>query len=224
MPAAIKKDDGLKRKRKEPKVDVKKRARTESSSSGDEEDTETKILLLETQILESKKNYNNIVELIGIAKSIEDEGELAVLAAVALCRVFIRLLAAGSITYRRGVSEKEAVVVQWLKDRLSEYKKILVSLLAREELAPTALTLAMKVLKSEGEQLNSNKDFYVFPKEFLEDILRTIFESRNYAAGKEFVENYVDEYDDVRFFTHQAIKYVSHTCQAIRIANSVLGT
>lgn len=222
MPAAIKKDDGLKRKRKELKEDVKKRARTESSS-GDEEDTESKILLLETQILESKKNYNNIVELIGISRSIDDEGELAVLAAVALCRVFIRLLAAGSITYRRGVSEKEAVVVQWLKDRLSEYKKILVSLLAREELASTALTLAMKVLKSEGEQLNSNKDFYVFPKEFLEEIVRAIFESRNYAAGKEFVEKYVDEYDDVRFFTHQAIKYVSLTWQAIRLANNAIG-
>lgn len=205
MPRATDKDDSLKRKRREPKEDVKKRPRTDSISS-DEDHSEARVLLLETEILESKKNYNNIVELIGIAKSIEDEGELAVLASVALCRVFIRLLAAGNLTHKRGLSEKEAVVVQWLKDRLSEYKKVLVSLLSREELASTALTLAMKVLKSEGEQLNSNKDFYVFPKEFLEDILSSLFETRNYAVGKEFVEKYVDEYDDVRFFTHQAIK------------------
>lgn len=212
MPRATSKDDSLKRKRKDPREDVKKRPRTDSSdsSSGDEEDSQAKILLLETEILESKKNYNNIVELIGIAKNLEDEGESAVLAAVALCRVFIRLLAAGSLTHKRSLSEKEGVVVQWLKDRLSEYKKILVSLLAEEELASTALTLAMKVLKAEGEQLNSNKEFYVFPKDFLEDIIRALFEARNYAAGKEFVEKYVDEYDDVRFFTHQAIKYVSH--------------
>ena len=118
------------------------------------------------------------------------------------------MLAAGHLTYKRSLSEKEAVVVQWLKDRLSEYKKILVSLLSQEEVASTALTLAMKVLKSEGEQLNNSKDFYVFPKEFLEDIIRALFETRNYAVGKEFVEKYVDEYDDVRFFTHQAIKCV----------------
>lgn len=205
MLRSTEKDESLKRKRREPKEDVKKRPRTADISS-DDDDTEARILLLETEILESKKNYNNIVELIGIAKSIEDEGELAVLASVALCRVFIRLLAAGNLTHKRGLSEKEAVVAQWLKDRLSEYKKHLVSLLSREELASTALTLAMKVLKSEGEQLNSNKDFYVFPKEFLEDILRALFETRNYVVGKEFVEKYVDEYDDVRFFTHQAIK------------------
>lgn len=206
MPRATDKDESLKRKRRGPKEDVKKRPRTDSSSSDEDDDSEARVLLLETEILESKKNYNNILELIGIAKSIDDEGELAVLASVALCRVFIRLLSAGNLTHKRGLSEKEAVVVQWLKDRLSEYKKVLVSLLSREELASTALTLAMKVLKSEGEQLNNNKDFYVFPKDFLEDILRSLVETRNYAVGKEFVEKYVDEYDDVRFFTHQAIK------------------
>lgn len=208
MPRAPGKDDSLKRKRREPKEDVKKRPRTDDSSSGDEDDSQVKILLLETEILESKKNYNNIVELLGIARDVDEEEELAVLAAVALCRVFIRLLAAGSLTHKRSLSEKEAVVVQWLKDRLSEYRKVLVSLLSREELASTALTLAMKVLKAEGEQLNSNKEFYVFPKEFLEDTIGALFEAKSYAAGKEFVEKYVDEYDDVRFFTHQAIRYI----------------
>ncbi|SPN96849.1 probable NOC4 nucleolar protein, forms a complex with Nop14p that mediates maturation and nuclear export of 40S ribosomal subunits [Cephalotrichum gorgonifer] len=208
MPGVLGKDDGLKRKRKEPKEEVKKRPRTDdtSSSSGDEEETQSKILLLEAAILESKKNYNNIVELIGIARDVENEGESAVLAAVALCRVFIRLLAAGNLTSRRGLSEKEAVVVQWLKDRLSEYKKILVSLLSTEELAPTALTLSMKILKAEGEKLNSNKEFYVFPKDFLAEIVQALFQSRSQAAIKEFTEKYVDEYDDVRFFTHQAIR------------------
>ena len=212
MPRTSAKDDSLKRKRREPKDDVKKRPRTDDSSSDDEDDSEAQILLLEMEILESKKNYNNIVKLLDIARNVEDEGELAVLAAVALCRVFIRLLAAGSLTHKRSLSEKEVVVVQWLKDRLSEYRKVLVSLLSREELASTALTLAMKVLKSESEQLNGNKEFFVFPKDFLEDIIRALFEARNHAAGKEFVEKYVDEYDDVRFFTHQAIRYApSHT-------------
>ncbi|PKS06467.1 hypothetical protein jhhlp_007215 [Lomentospora prolificans] len=207
MPGATPKEDSLKRKRKVAKNDVKKRVRTEDSSS-DEEDVQSQILLLEAGILESKKNYNNIVKLLGIAKDYESETESAVFAAVALCRIFIRLIAAGSLTLQREASDKEVVVVQWLKDRLSEYKEILTSLVSDEDLASTALTLAMKVLKAEGEQLNANKEFYVFPKEFLEQVVLALVKSKNSEAREEFVEKYVDENDDVRFFTHQAVKSI----------------
>lgn len=205
MPAITAKDDGLKRKRKVTKDDVKKRVRADESGS-DDEDVHSQILLLEAEILESKKNYNNIVKLINIAKDHESDTESAIFASVALCRVFIRLLAAGSLTLQRGASDKEAIVIQWLKDQLSEYKAILVTLVSDQDLASTALTLAMKVLKAEGEQLNANKDFYVFPKEFLEHIVLALVKSKNSDAREEFVEKYVDEYDDVRFFTHQAAK------------------
>lgn len=204
MPGATVKDDGLKRKRKDAKNDVKKRARTDESS--DEEDVQSQILLMEAGIVESKKNYNDIVKLIGLVKDYEEETESAVFAAVALCRIFIRLLAAGSLTHQRNASDKEVVVVQWLKDRLSEYKDVLVLLVSQEDLASTALTLAMKLLKAEGEQLNFKKEFYVFPKEFLEQIILGLVRSKSSEGRDEYVEKYVDEYDDVRFFTHQAIK------------------
>ena len=80
MPGTLSKDDTLKRKRRESRDDVKKRARTESSD--DDEDVQSQILLLETEILESKKNYNNIVELINFAKDVESDTESAILAAV----------------------------------------------------------------------------------------------------------------------------------------------
>lgn len=213
MPAITAKDDGLKRKRKVTKDDVKKRARAGESGS-DDEDVHSQILLLEAEILESKKNYNNIVKLINIAKDHESDTESAIFASVALCRVFIRLLAAGNLTLQRGASDKEAIVIQWLKDQLSEYKAILVTLVSDQDLASTALTLAMKVLKAEGEQLNANKDFYVFPKEFLEHIVLALVKSKNSDAREEFVEKYVDEYDDVRFFTHQATKNILTTRSA----------
>ncbi|GJC80245.1 uncharacterized protein ColLi_03083 [Colletotrichum liriopes] len=214
MPAKAS-DDGLKRKRVPTKEKSKKRAKSESeseaeSSSDESNDPQAEILLLENEILESKKHYNNISKLIQITSTHDDEPEAATLACVALCRVFVRLLSAGSLVPRKGLPEKEAVVVQWLKERYSEYKGVLVSLLAEEDLAPTVLTLAMRCIKAEAQYLYEKED-YIFPHNFLEQIIAGLLESDSDGARVEFVEKYLTEYDDVRFFTLKAIKSLAET-------------
>lgn len=204
--------EGLKRKRvSSTNEKSKKRAKSESESesegSGDENDTQAEILLLENEILESKKHYNNITKLIQIAKSFEDEAESATLACVALCRVFVRLLSAGALTVKKGVSEKELVVCQWLKDRFSEYKSVLIDLIGHEDLATTALTLAMRCLKAQALQ-QSDREEYIFPQNVFADILTALLKSDSDDARVEFVEKYLSEYDDIRFCTLKAIKYV----------------
>jgi len=200
-----------KRKRKEEESNVEKRAKVddESNYQQGEEDEQAKIVLLGKEILESKKNYNNITALIRLAEDFERGNvETAMLANVVLCRIFGNLLEAGGLTYKRSLSEKEAVRVEWLKARLADFKSILISLLLRDDdLASTALTLAMKVLQAEGEHLQ-DKEFYVFPKAFLEQIVRALIKTENTDAPSEFLQKFVDEYDDIRYFTHQAIKYV----------------
>ncbi|OBR15248.1 CBF/Mak21 family protein [Colletotrichum higginsianum IMI 349063] len=214
MPAKIS-GDGLKRKRVANKEKLKKRVKSESESeaesSGDESnDPQAEILLLENEILESKKHYNNISKLIQTTSTHEDEPEAATLACVALCRVFVRLLSAGALVPRKGLPEKEAVVVQWLKERYFEYKSVLVSLLAEEDLAPTMLTLALRCLKAEAQHLYE-KEEYIFPQNFLEQIVAGLLGSDSDDARVEFVEKYLTQYDDIRFFTLKAIKALTET-------------
>lgn len=202
-------------KRKRPAIKdlPKKRARSESSSGHDDsesDDPQAEILSLEAAILESKKNYNNITTLIGIARRLDEDEEQALLAIVALCRVFIRLLAAGSLSRRKGMPDKDVVVVHWLRDRLAEYHEVVFSLFVRDDQAMTALTLSMRLLKAEGQHPLSDKDEYSFPKPFLRDIVAALCHPQVDAVVRhEFVEKFVDEFDDVRLYTFKAVQDIS---------------
>ncbi|KAK1724015.1 CBF/Mak21 family protein [Colletotrichum acutatum] len=212
MPAKVS-GDGLKRKRVPTKEKSKKRAKSESESESEAEsdesnDPQAEILLLENEILESKKHYNNITKLIQIAGTQEDEPEAPTLACVALCRVFVRLLSAGAFAFRPGQAEKEKVVVQWLRERYLEYKGVLASLLEEEDLASTALTLAMRCLKAEAQYF-TEKEEYTFPHAFIEQIVRALLASDSDDVRVEFVEKYLTEYDDIRFFTLKAVKSIA---------------
>lgn len=206
MPSATQ-DKVVKRKRPVVKERPKKRARSESSHEEEDEDPQAEILLLETAILESKKNYNNIPALITIARGIEQDEDKALLAIVALCRVFIRLLAAGSLRRKKGLSEKDVTVVHWLRDRLSEYHEAVLSLFSQEGQAITALTLSMRLLKAEGQYPQSDKDEYSFPKAFLRNIVSALCQPEvDQAVRQEFIEKFVDEFEDVRFYTFKAVQ------------------
>lgn len=195
----------LKRKRSNAASEPKKRAKSESSSD-DDEDSHADILLLETEILESKKNYNNISKLLEIASQ-EHEGDVSTVAIVSLCRVFIRLLAAGNLTRNPGQSEKEIAVIQWLKARLADYKQVLLSALSDEATANTALILAMRTLQSEGHHLSSKED-YSFPKEFLKEVVSVLVKKSTGDVRQEFCEKFVGEYCDIRFYTFKALKTI----------------
>jgi hypothetical protein len=54
--------------------------------------------------------------------------EIAVTAAVSLCRTFCRLMAKGWMVKNKDGSEQGAVITLWLKDRYKEYLKSLCSL------------------------------------------------------------------------------------------------
>ncbi|KAF4998454.1 hypothetical protein FGRMN_3143 [Fusarium graminum] len=196
----------VKRKRPSTHEQPTKRRRS-STSSNESEDPNAKILLMEQGILESRKNYNDITVLLSTANDFKNESPESMLATVALCRIFLRLLAQGSLIAKKTLSEKDLVVVGWLKDQFGEFKKTLLALLRDEELAPTALTLCMRTLKAEGEYLY-DKDEYTFPRAFLRDIVAALFKSENGEVIKAYVEEFVEQYDDIRYFTFNAVKYV----------------
>lgn len=206
----------------------------------DKTSVQDRVLLLENQILESKKHYNNIVELLQIAKKDapaeeeddeesdeEDDNRSPQLAsAVALCRVFMRLLAAGGLNFTPGMSEKESTVVRWLKDRLAEYEAVLLELVAGKsggDAAATALTLAMRLLQAEGQAqrkkaaagTGSDDAAYEFPQALLTSIVRSLLQAGARLAQEEaegladeFVEKFAGEMVDVRFYTFKAVSTV----------------
>jgi U3 small nucleolar RNA-associated protein 19 len=197
----------LKRKRSSSTHEkpTERRQRASSTSSNDSEDASAKILSMEEGILESRKNYNDITILLSTANNFKNGGQESMLSTVVLCRIFIRLLTQGSLIAKKTLSEKDLVVVGWLKERFAEFKKILVNIIQDEELATPALTLCMKTLKAEGEFLY-DKDEYTFPRAFLREIVSSLFESENEDVIKAYVEEYVEQYDDIRYFTFNAVK------------------
>jgi U3 small nucleolar RNA-associated protein 19 len=212
MPGRVNGSEGLvKRKRVESKHRPSKRARSESS----EEDAQARILLLETQIFESKKNYNNISTLIKLSQNGDDDPDISLVSSIALCRIFSRLLASGDFTNVQGTTEKESVVSLWLRQRYLEYKAVLVRLLNREGSESTALTLCMRMLKGEGTHLRNGQE-YSFPTIFLRDIVQSLLSPDcGDPIRREFSEKYLEEYDDIRFYTYAAIEYVfcvDHLC------------
>ncbi|KAI0404978.1 nucleolar complex protein [Xylaria palmicola] len=217
MPSTVG-DASLKRKR--AKIPEKPSKRTKAESSDDDDggdDTQAEILLLEDEILKSKKNYNNITALLDIAKK-QDDPEVALFATVSLCRVFLRLLASGSLSRKAGQSERETVVTQWLRGRLSDYKKLLLCELGEEISASTALTLSMRLLKAET-QIGSDKGESAFPKMFLKDIIEILTTKRCEDVLEEFCEKYLAAYADIRFYAFQALSDILSNHEASPINN-----
>jgi U3 small nucleolar RNA-associated protein 19 len=203
MPGRVDGSGGaVKRKRVESSHKPSKRARSKSS----EEDVQARILLLETQIFESKKNYNNISTLIKLSRTEDENPGVSLVASIALCRIFSRLMASGDFIKAQSATEKESVVALWLRERYSEYKVVLLQLLNREASGSTALTLCMRMLKSEGTYLRNGQE-YSFPSPFLKDILQSPLSSDcGDAVRREFSEKYLEEYDDIRFYTFAAVE------------------
>ncbi|KAH7397918.1 nucleolar complex protein-like protein [Cadophora sp. MPI-SDFR-AT-0126] len=198
-----------------------KRARSESSESSGEEDSQAQIILLADEILKSKKNYNNITKLIQILEAEGDEADDSVVAAISLCRVFTSLMVSGDMVRKHATTEKDAVVIKWLKERYSEYKAGLLLLLGEEGVSSTALDLCMRLLKTEGQHLRGQE--YSFPTTFLSDMVRVFLDPEGDASAREeFSETYVEEYDDVRFYTLEALEKLLGEAESRAVFNNVL--
>ncbi|KAL2020653.1 hypothetical protein VTK56DRAFT_8049 [Thermocarpiscus australiensis] len=205
MPAAVEEGEpkaSVKRKRQENADSSKKRTK---SGEGDDSELRTRIQRLETEILESRKHYNNIATLIELAEKHGQDTKAALAAAEALGRVFIRLLALGNLVKKKDASERDAAVTTWLRERLADYRRALLSMFWNKKAALNALMLAMALLKPEAQHLDDREEA-VFPRYFFSDIVVTLLKSPVEQLRQEFSEKFVGQYDDIRFYTFEAIK------------------
>ena len=194
-----------KRKRVSANKTPSKRSRTESSN----EDAQAQILLLEHEVFASKKNYNNIAKLIRALRADVTKSGGSLAAAVSLCRIFMSFMVAGELEKGWESTDKDLVVIKWLRERYNQYKSVLTGLLRVGGIANTALELCMRLLKTEGKHLLNGQD-YSFPTTFLKEIIQGLLNSETEeSVRKDFSEKYVEENDDIRFYTFECIELVS---------------
>lgn len=201
-------ESGAKRKRGDDKTNVVK-ARKVASSTTDGESIQEHILALEAQ-LQSREHYNNISKLQTLASNVGKKPKAATFAAVALCRVWCRFIAGEQLVKRKDDTEADAQVKIWLKQMQRQYVNSQLAGIGSPDPTreSTALTLLMRVVKAEtsqdfrrAEQAWKNESA-VFCR-----LIATLLESNDAeGARQEFVDRYLEEHDDVRFYTMFAMK------------------
>ncbi|EEA18634.1 Maturation and nuclear export of 40S ribosomal subunits interacting protein [Talaromyces marneffei ATCC 18224] len=201
------------KKRKIPKdstSESKTSSKRRAVASDQSKNEQTKIEELEAQISESRKYYNNIATLISMLNvdNIKDNNEQPNLAVtVALCRVFCRLIAGGNLQLPSKASEQEQIVVGWLKERLQEYQNALLDIIRYADSSSqiTALTLSMRLVNVRATHI-PEAEVQVWTTGLFQSIFEALIEAANGDLVRtEFVEKFVKEFDDVRFYTFQKI-------------------
>lgn len=162
------------------------------------------INLLETQIYESRRHYNNIVTLLSLTKPGDTKRQTRVAACVALCKVYCRLLASRAMVKSKDTAEEEIVIIQWLRERYSEFSAQLLQNLSNPTECESSLTLLFQLVKYESNQEKGLGESVwkqgVFGK--LVDVLVGLEESGEVLPL--FIEE-VNRYDDIRYYTFKNI-------------------
>lgn len=203
-------EPGKKRKRKDEASHSSKKSRTLAVDSPVEGDFQDHALQLEEKILESRTNYNSIHTLLEYLQKNDGTEDVDIIAAVALCRVFCRLMAGGNLSKLRESSGNEATIVQWLRERLQDYEQGLLQMLRGDSVdrQSTALTIVVRLVKEKASHLNPSEDA-VWQNSLFGQLIQTLIEEEVAEETKaEFVEKYVEEYDDVRYYTFACLAYV----------------
>jgi len=166
--------------------------------------------VLESQILQSRQYYNNLVTLINYVRHRDRNTTQAPLAIVALCRVFSRLMASGVMKDSGHQTESGIIITHWLLERFREYRELLVESLADGHYVEqkACLELLMQLSKEEVAGLDIDREPLGHKGAFLL-VLRALSTANtsNQLRGS-FVENYVQKFDDMLVHTFRQITYV----------------
>ena len=213
MPGIVNSPEPIRKRKREnglSKLPSSKKRAIERDSIGEDE-VQSEILLLEESILESRKNYNNISKLLEYAQESGAESQKDIVAAVALCRIFCRLMAMGNLAKTQDSNENEITVVQWLNERYRAYKNGLLQTLGSGDVArqSTALTLLMRLVKEEKAHLNSS-DEAIWRTGVFGNLVGVLVEDTVAEHTRmEFVNKYIEEFDDVRYYTFERLANMS---------------
>ena len=170
----------------------------------------TLIALLEQQITESRKYYNGIPTLLGFARRHEKTLGKHHSAALALCRIFCRLMATGSMTRVKPTIEENKIVVRWLRERYQDYQNILLDILATNNYRrqSSALTLLMQLVKEEIIHLDTKEASGWENGLFKVVVEQIVFNDSCDHLRTDFVRMFAGVYDDIRIYTYKVLSWV----------------
>ena len=171
------------------------------------------LLKLESELIESRQNYNNIPILIEHAKNIRRDVDESHLAIVVLCRVFCRLLAAGQLLETRKSSETEKIICRWLNEQYISLQEILLEHLCvtgckDSERQFSYTTLLMQLFKEESCQAHLLEDVSLDHRRFTRLIESLLQDAVCQHTRDMFIEEFVNKYDDIRILTFDSLTCV----------------
>ena len=201
---------GKKRKRDDEAYHFPKRSQTSAMGSPREVEFHDYALQLEENILQSRSNYNSIHTLLEFLQEGDGAKNEDTIAAVALCRVFSRLLGGGTLRKPQEKSSSEAMIAQWLREKLRDYEQALLRMLKNENTSKQsiALTVVVQLVKEKASHLYQSEDA-IWQNGLFGQLVQTLIEEEVAEETKaEFVAKYVERYDDVRYYTFACLAYV----------------
>lgn len=168
--------------------------------------TKPDIALLEQQIQDSQRHFNNIATLLKLGGRERESGRAKLPAHTSLCRVFRRLQADGRLAApSSNASEKDLALVQWLQARYRDYKDLLLGTLVQRPEAAQELVMTLIMQMVQGECVTSAASA-LGPQSFYSRAMHTLLRHGTLRiASSEFVAKYVDTHDDLRQHAFTAI-------------------
>ena len=203
-------EPGGKRRREDGILRARKKSRTAATASYENVELQDEALQLEEKILESRTNYNSIYTLLEYLQQEDELKDEKTIAAVALCRIFCRLMARGSLSKPQESSSNESMIMQWLRQRLREYERGLLRMFKSNNIGTQsiALTVLMRLLKEEASHLGQSADT-LWQEGLFGQLVQTLIEEEVVEEIRiEFMERYVLTYEDVRYHTFACLAYV----------------
>ncbi|KAI9316357.1 CBF/Mak21 family-domain-containing protein [Dichotomocladium elegans] len=178
-----------------------------TTSTGNFKEDRQKIRSLEAS-LSDKTKLNNLVELIDLAKS-RSNAQTIHAAMHSLHRLFTRWQMNGDLdrSAQAGTSEAAQKVTSWLCDQYDDYLQWLRLLLSHEEpgLQLPSLKIQMALIKTQTEYVKEQYNKYRFPDAIFKPLVYAVITNPNLSEllRKEFLEKYVNAYDDIRYHFYQ---------------------
>ena len=166
---------------------------------------------LESQILESQKNYNKINQLLKYAKDAAAP-DVQRKARLALCTIFSQLLAEGKIVLDGPTAKLGDVLNRWLVKNYEDYYESLLQALSEE--GDLASRLLMQLVKEEVSAATSN---HVWTTGLYPKILKSFLEKHDHSLiFEDFAAEHIIPHEDTKMYACRVISTLDHpSTQAI---------
>lgn len=208
MPGIIQEETAGRKRKREDGQNTKRRVAKRAENTEDGADLQDRIMQLESRIAETGDFEKGIRKINTIFVNTVHQNDVRLAAAVALCRIFYRLIASERLVKGKSLSSEEREEVDQLRALQAQYVDGLCQLLTQDEeqLQSTALTLLMRIVKAEVSQQES-RSAQAWKTGTFSSLVKTLVSKKAMASAKaEFMETFVEEHDDIRYFTFSNLR------------------